>query len=73
MTEPAETEPAEQPSETQPSEPSGTEPSSTENDAPAITAPQTGYSFSRAPFITLFVVVLAGTVVMTVRRKKSCK
>ncbi len=73
VTEPSETEPAEQPSETQPSEPSGTEPSSTENDAPAITAPQTGYSFSRAPFITLFVVVLAGTVVMTVRRKKSCK
>ena len=73
VTEPSETEPAEQPSETQPSEPSSTEPSSTENDAPAITAPQTGYSFSRAPFITLFVVVLAGTVVMTVRRKKSCK
>ena len=73
VTEPSETEPAEQPSETQPSETSGTEPSSTENDAPAITAPQTGYSFSRAPFITLFVVVLAGTVVMTVRRKKSCK
>lgn len=68
VTEPSETEPAEQPSETQPSEPS-----STENDAPAITAPQTGYSFSRAPFITLFVVVLAGTVVMTVRRKKNCK
>lgn len=67
--EPSETEP----SETQPSEPSSTEPSSTENDAPAITAPQTGYSFSPAPFITLFVVVLAGTVVMTVRRKKSCK
>lgn len=73
VTEPSETEPAEQPSETQPSEPSSTEPSSTENDDPAITAPQTGYSFSRAPFITLFVVVLAGTVVMTVRRKKSCK
>lgn len=73
VTEPSETEPAEQPSETEPSEPSGTEPSSTENDAPAITAPQTGYSFSRAPFITLFVVVLAGTVVMTVRRKKSCR
>ena len=73
VTEPSETEPAEQPSETQPSETSGTEPSSTENDDPAITAPQTGYSFSRAPFITLFVVVLAGTVVMTVRRKKSCK
>lgn len=73
VTEPSETEPAEQPSETQPSEPSSTEPSSTENDAPAITAPQTGYAFSRAPFITLFVVVLAGTVVMTVRRKKSCK
>lgn len=68
VTEPSETEPAEQPSETLPSEPS-----STENDAPAITAPQTGYSFSRAPFITLFVVVLAGTVVMTVRRKKNCK
>lgn len=68
VTEPSETEPAEQPSETQPSEPS-----STENDAPAITAPQTGYSFSRAPFIMLFVVVLAGTVVMTVRRKKNCK
>lgn len=68
VTEASETEPAEQPSETQPSEPS-----STENDAPAITAPQTGYSFSRAPFITLFVVVLAGTVVMTVRRKKNCK
>lgn len=67
-TESSETEPAEQPSETLPSEPS-----STENDAPAITAPQTGYSFSRAPFITLFVVVLAGTVVMTVRRKKNCK
>lgn len=73
VTEPSETEPAEQPSETQPSEPSSTEPSSTENDDPAITAPQTGYAFSRAPFITLFVVVLAGTVVMTVRRKKSCK
>lgn len=73
VTEPSETEPAEQPSETQPSETSGTEPSSTENDDPAITAPQTGYAFSRAPFITLFVVVLAGTVVMTVRRKKSCK
>lgn len=73
VTEPSETEPAEQPSETQPSEPSSTEPSSTENDDPAITAPQTGYSFSRAPFITLFVVVLAGTGVMTVRRKKSCK
>ena len=73
VTEPSETEPTEQPSETQPSETSGTEPSSTENDDPAITAPQTGYSFSRAPFITLFVVVLAGTVVMTVRRKKSCK
>lgn len=73
VTEPSETEPAEQPSETQPSETSSTEPSSTENDDPAITAPQTGYSFSRAPFITLFVVVLAGTVVMTVRRKKSCK
>ncbi len=68
VTEPSETEPAEQPSETQPSEPS-----STENDAPVITAPQTGYSFSRAPFIMLFVVVLAGTVVMTVRRKKNCK
>ena len=67
-TESSETEPAEQPSETLPSEPS-----STENDAPAITAPQTGYSFSRAPFITLFVVVLAGTVVMNVRRKKNCK
>lgn len=68
-TEPSETEPAEtEPSETQPSEPS-----STENDDPAITAPQTGYSFSMAPFITLFVVVLAGTVVMTVRRRKSCK
>lgn len=68
-TEPSETEPAEtEPSETQPSEPS-----STENDDPAITAPQTGYSFSIAPFITLFVVVLAGTVVMTVRRRKSCK
>lgn len=67
-TESSETEPAEQPSETLPSEPS-----STENDAPAITAPQTGYSFSRAPFIMLFVVVLAGTVVMTVRRKKNCK
>lgn len=73
VTEPSETEPAEQPSETQPSETSSTEPSSTENDDPAITAPQTGYAFSRAPFITLFVVVLAGTVVMTVRRKKSCK
>lgn len=73
VTEPSETEPAEQPSETQPSETSSTEPSSTENDDPAITAPQTGYSFSRAPFITLFVVVLAGTGVMTVRRKKSCK
>ena len=69
VTEPSETEPSStEPSETQPSEPS-----STENDAPAITAPQTGYSFSRAPFITLFVVVLAGTVVMTVRRKKNCK
>lgn len=73
VTEPSETEPAEQPSETQPSETSSTEPSSTENDDPAITAPQTGYAFSRAPFITLFVVILAGTVVMTVRRKKSCK
>lgn len=73
VTEPSETEPAEQPSETQSSETSSTEPSSTENDDPAITAPQTGYAFSRAPFITLFVVVLAGTVVMTVRRKKSCK
>ena len=73
VTEPSETEPAEQPSETQSSETSITEPSSTENDDPAITAPQTGYSFSRAPFITLFVVVLAGTVVMTVRRKKGCK
>ena len=73
-TEPSETEPAEtEPSETQPSEPSSTEPSSTENDNPSITAPQTGYTFSPAPFITFFVVVLAGTAVMTVRRRKNCK